>query len=120
MKKIYVVLFLSYISIVGYAQSANVDSVLRPNVTTYTYQQTESINVFYDAINAKFVIENNTKQIHTFYIGIYNLTGTPVLETKKECMIGKNIDIPVGLNPGLYIVNVIDKPIIFTKKVIIQ
>lgn len=120
MRKIYVVLFLICISFLGYAQSAIVDSILKPNVSTYTFQQTESVNVIYDDINAKFIIENNTRQMHNFYIGIYNLTGTPIFETKKECMIGKNIDFPVTLNPGLYIINVVDKPIVFTKKFIIQ
>jgi hypothetical protein len=120
MKKFYVVLFLVGISFLGFAQSGSVDSLLKPNVLTYTYQQTESINVYYDNLNSRFVIENNTKQIHNFYIGIYNLTGTPIQETKKECMMGKNIEIPINLNPGLYIINVIDKPIVFTKKIIIQ
>lgn len=120
MKKIYVVLFLLCISFSGIAQSASNDSVLRPSTPVYTYQQTESINVFYDAINNELVIENNTKQMHNFTIGIYNLTGTIVLETKSECLIGKSVDIHVELNPGLYIVNIIDKPIVLTKKVIIK
>jgi hypothetical protein len=120
MKKVYVVLFLTSIVYFGFGQSASTDSILRPNVLTYTYQQTESVNVYYDELNSKFVIENNTKQIHNFYIGIYNLTGTPIQEMKRECIMGKNIDIPINLNPGLYIINVIDKPIVFTKKILIQ
>ena len=120
MRKVYVVLFLSCISLYGFAQSASVDSVSKSNISSYTFQQTEPVNVYYDALNSKFVVENNTKQIHNFYIGIYNLTGTAIQETKKECLIGKDVDIPISLNPGLYIINVIDKPIVFTKKFIIQ
>ena len=120
MRKIYVTIISVCFSIAGFAQSASNDSTIRPSISSYTYQQTESVNIFYDAFNSKFVIENNTKQIHNFFIGVYNLTGTPVLEIKKECMIGKEVDVPVDIKPGLYIVNIVDKPFVFTKKFLIQ
>jgi hypothetical protein len=120
MRKIYVTLVFVCFSMIVFSQSASNDSTLRPNIPSYTYQQNDIVNIYYDALNAKFVIENNTRQIHNFFIGVYNLTGTPVLEIKKECMIGKEIDIPVDIKAGLYIVNVVDKPFVFTKKFIIQ
>lgn len=120
MRKIYITLISVCFSIATFAQSASADSVLKPSVSSYTYQQTEIVNIFYDDINAKFIVENNTRQMHNFFIGIYNLTGTPVLEIKKDCMMGKDIEIPIELKPGLYIVNVVDKPIVFTKKFLIK
>ena len=110
--------FLSVLN--GFAQNASNDSILKPNIATYTFQQTESVNIFFDSNNSKFVIENNTRQFHNFFVGIYDLTGNPILETKIECYTGKNIDIPVNLRPGLYIINVVDKPFVYTKKIVIH
>ena len=119
MRKILILICVLF-SYISYSQSAAIDSVLRPGVSTYTFQQTESVNIFYDSYNSKFVIENNTKQIHNFFIGIYDLTGNPIRETKMECLTGKNIELDVYLKPGLYIINVVDKPIVYTKKIVIR
>ena len=119
MKNIFTLL-LAISALTGLSQSASIDSILKPGVSTYTFQQTESVNIFFDSYNSKFVIENNTKQIHNFFIGIYDLTGNPIVETRMECITGKNIDIPVNLKPGLYIINVVDKPIVYTKKIVIR
>ena len=113
-------LFTWFCFFTGYSQNTSDDSILRPGVSSYTFQQTESINIFYDVNTDQFVIENNTKQIHNFFVGIYDLTGNPVIETRMECLTGKNVILSIDLKPGLYIINVVDKPIVYTKKIVIR
>ena len=120
MKQIYGLILFLGISVSALSQGASGDSILKPNVTFYTFQQTETVNVYYNNISSKFIVENNTKQIHNFFVGIYDLAGNPILETKNECLTGKTLEIPLDLNPGLYIVNVVDKSIVFTKKILIR
>jgi hypothetical protein len=120
MKQIFGFILFLGISVSALSQGASGDSILKPNVTFYTFQQTETVNIYFNNVGSKFIIENNTKQIHTFSIGIYDLAGNPILETRNECLIGKNIELPVDLNPGLYIVNVSDKTIVYTKKFLIR
>lgn len=119
-KQIVNFLFLFVFCFTAVSQNLSADSDLKPGTTGYTFVQTETIDVYYDNENYKFVIQNNSKQIRYFTLGIYNLTGTPVKETKCECINGKTFDIPVTLNPGLYIVNVTDKQLSFTKKFLIK
>lgn len=116
--KILLSLLFFGISYSGISQN-NTDS-LKSNINSGFYQQSEPLNVFYDATNDKFVIENNTKQFHNFNFGIYNITGTPIKEYQLECLNGKSSEIPIELNAGIYIVNITDKSYTYTKKFIIR
>lgn len=115
-----VLLFLLFIGITFSGFSQNYTDSLKSGVNSGIYQQTDPLNVFYDATNDKFVIENNTKQFHNFNFGIYNITGTPIKEFQLESLNGKNSEIPIELNAGIYIVNITDKSFSYTKKFIIR
>ena len=91
MKKLTLIFCFICIVFSGISQNSSSDSlksVFAANIT----QQSELVNVFYDALNDKFVIENNTKQPHNFNFGIYNITGTLIKEIQCEIQNGKNFD----------------------------
>ncbi len=119
MKQVYGLIIFIGISVSALSQGASGDSILKPSVSFYTFQQIETVNIYYNAVNSKFIIENNTKQMHNFFVGIYDLAGNPISESRNECLTGKSIELPLNLNPGLYIVNVVDKSIVHTKKILV-
>ncbi len=118
MKTIYtLVLFLCF-SFVVISQSIPTDSL--KSFYYNNVQQNEPVNVFYDNFNNKFVIENSTLQNQIFTFSIYNITGTCIKEIQCETNNFRNLEIPIQLYSGMYIVNISNKTVKYTKKFIIK
>ena len=118
-KTLIITFLLTSITFIGKSQNYSQDS-LKYSISSNISQQIEPLNIFYDAVNDKFVIENNSKQNHNLNFGIYNITGTPIKQYQLETLSSKTLEIPIELNSGIYIVNVTDKSYTFTKKFIIR
>lgn len=106
------------ISLTGISQNSSSENIKSPLASVI--QQTEPVNVYYDTENDKFVIENNSLQNRNFTFGIYNITGTPIKQFQIETNTGKNSEIQIELNAGIYIVNITEKSFSYTKKFIIR
>lgn len=117
-KTLILLFFIFGISLNGSSQNNSSESIKSPLASTI--QQTDPVNVYYDAENDKFVIENNSLQNRNFIFGIYNITGTPIKQFQVETNIGKDFEIPIELNAGIYIVNITDKSFSYTKKFIVR
>ncbi len=118
--KFLVLLFCLFgISFTSISQNNSSESIKSTLVSGYI-QQVEPINVYYDADNDKFIIENNTTQNHNFIFGIYNITGTPIKQFQIETINSKSFEIPIELGAGIYIINITDKSFSYTKKFIIR
>lgn len=111
------ILFLCY-TIVSISQNISSDST--KSLSINNSQQIEMVNVYYDNFNNKFVIANNTKQDQIFTFGIYNITGICIKEMKCETESLKDIEIPIELYSGIYIINISNKSLKYTKKFIIR
>ncbi len=118
MNKILFTLCFLCFALYGISQNFSNDST--KSISTNNIQQTEPITVFYDNFNNKFVIENNSRQDQIFTFGIYNITGTCIKEIQCETNNIKNIEIPVQLYSGIYIVNISNKFLKYTKKFIVR
>jgi hypothetical protein len=118
-KVLLLIICFTNISFSGISQNNNSDS-LKSTFASNLNQLNEPLNLYYDALNNKFVIDNNTKQNHNFYIGIYNITGSPIKQFQFETLNGKSSEIPIELSAGIYIITLTDKSFSYTKKIIIR
>lgn len=112
---LFTILLLCY-TLVSVSQNTSDSIKLLP----VNIHQTELINVFYDNYNNKFVIENNTLQNQIFTFGIFNITGTCIKEIQCETNNLRNVEIPIELYSGMYIINISNKFIKYTKKFIVR
>jgi len=103
----------------GISQNFSNDSIKSSAIST-SNQIIEPINVYYDNFNNKFVVINNTKQNQIFIFSIYNITGICIKEIRCETESLKDIEIPFELFSGIYIINISNNSLKFTKKFIVR
>ncbi len=103
--KVYLIILFSILTINILAQSS--DSL--KNSIPYN-----NINIFYER-NTNIIIINGTNENTQYTIQLYDITGTPIINTTIYA-INKTIEFPIILKNGIYIIIIKYQNFTITKK----